>query len=290
MLEEQMSNDNDLETNDIETKDVPKEKIINMSTSGEHQELQHASDMSGDSYTSAIRVDVFLQATPLSNRASSQHRMIKKLRLFQVLGALWVFSTLILQGMYEWAFDFPKLIFFQATGKTVHWVLFCIELLGIMVLNSVSLAVVANYVTQCEMMLFYIRGLALRLQEKSSDLRIAMKDVLSVRQNLSVLNGPMARMTSLICVIFCELTIIGISILVLNKNDLPKIWLYRTFFPMVFFIMLCFPLFQAARVNSVCSRIIKIALEMRVFGYKGSSQLDLDSFMNFVSNTKLRVR
>ena len=53
--------------------------------------------------------------------------------------------------------------------------LFCIELLGIMVLNSVSLAVVANYVTQCEMMLFYIRGLALRLQEKSSDLRIAMK-------------------------------------------------------------------------------------------------------------------
>ncbi|XP_071165662.1 uncharacterized protein [Mytilus edulis] len=466
-LEEQMSNDNDLETNDIETKDVPKEKIINMSTSGEHQELQHASDMSGDSYTSAIRVDiadldgedslnlttttlrrckqqilrpywrlllligwrgfgresinsgskvysllntiypvfivlllwyvyiyeivacqwklnvkkdtksilqtttaaittisvnstheyqplatyspadlilqnlshskrslppeacehvittyvipnilhfvafimgfvhyriqeneqlyaimekVFLQATPLSNRASSQHRMIKKLRLFQVLGALWVFSTLILQGMYEWAFDFPKLIFFQATGKTIHWVLFCIELLGIMVLNSVSLAVVANYVTQCEMMLFYIRGLALRLQEKSSDLRIAMKDVLSVRQNLSVLNGPMARMTSLICVIFCELTIIGISILVLNKNDLPKIWLYRTFFPMVFFIMLCFPLFQAARVNSVCSRIIKIALEMRVFGYKGSSQLDLDSFMNFVSNTKLRAK
>ena len=44
-----------------------------------------------------------------------------------------------------------------------------------MVLNSVSLAVVANYVTQCEMMLFYIRGLALRLQEKSSDLRNAMK-------------------------------------------------------------------------------------------------------------------
>ncbi|CAC5420592.1 unnamed protein product [Mytilus coruscus] len=238
----------------------------------------------------AIMEKVFLQATPLSNRASSQHRMIKKLRLFQVLGALWVLSTLILQGMYEWAFDFPKLIFFQATGKTVHWVLFSIELLGTMVLNSVSLAVVANYVTQCEMMLFYIRGLALRLQEKSSDLRNAMKDVLSVRQNLSVLNGPMARMTSLICVIFCELTIIGISILVLNKNDLPKIWLYRTFFPVVFFVMLCFPLFQAARVNSVCCRIIKIALEMRVFGYKGSSQLDLDSFMNFVSNTKLRAK
>lgn len=29
-----------------------------MSHSGEHQELQHASDMSGESCTSAIRVDV----------------------------------------------------------------------------------------------------------------------------------------------------------------------------------------------------------------------------------------
>lgn len=238
----------------------------------------------------AIMERVFLQATPLSNRASSQHRMIKKLRMFQILGAVWVFSTLVLQALYEWAFDFPKLIFFQSTGKTVHWVLFCIELLGILVLNSVSLAVVANYVTQCEMMLFYIRGLALRLQEKSSDLRNAMKDVLSVRQNLSVLNGPIARMTSLICIIFCELTIIGISILVLNKKDELKIWIYRTLFPILFLVMLCFPLFQAARVNSVCSRIIKIALEMRVFGYKGSSQLDLDSFMNFVANTKLRAK
>lgn len=53
--------------------------------------------------------------------------------------------------------------------------------------------------------------------------------------------------------------------------------------------MFFFNFFQAARVNSVCSRIIKIALEMRVFGYKGCSQLDLDSFLNFVSNTKLRV-
>lgn len=238
----------------------------------------------------AIMEKVFLQATPLSNRGSSQHKMIKKLRMFQILGALWVLSTLILQGLYEWAFDFPKLNFFLNTTSTVHWALFSVEMLGIMILNSVSLAVVANYVTQCEMMLFYIRGLALRLQEKSSDLKSAMKDVLSVRQNLSLLNGPLARMTSLICIIFCELTIIGISILVLNKNDQPKIWIYRAVFPLIFLVMLCFPLFQAARVNSVCSRIIKIALEMRVFGYKGSSQLDLDSFMNFVANTRLRAK
>lgn len=57
----------------------------------------------------------------------------------------------------------------------VHWVLFSIELLGILVLNSVTLAVIANYVTHCEMVLFYLKGLALRLQEKSTELKAAMK-------------------------------------------------------------------------------------------------------------------
>lgn len=58
---------------------------------------------------------------------------------------------------------------------TVHWVLFSVEMLGILVLNSVTLAVIANYVTHCEMVLFYLRGLALRLQEKSTELKAAMK-------------------------------------------------------------------------------------------------------------------
>ncbi len=53
--------------------------------------------------------------------------------------------------------------------------LFAVELLGRMVLNAVNLAVVVNYATQCEMILFFVRGLTLRLQEKSTDLRAAMK-------------------------------------------------------------------------------------------------------------------
>jgi hypothetical protein len=33
----------------------------------------------------------------------------------------------------------------------------------------------------------------------------------------------------------------------------------------------------------------KIALEMRVFGYKNSSQLELDSFILFVSEARMKV-
>ena len=42
-------------------------------------------------------------------------------------------------------------------------------------------------------------------------------------------------------------------------------------------------------MNSVCNRFKKIALEIRVFGYKGSSILELDSFLNFISQARLRV-
>ena len=42
-------------------------------------------------------------------------------------------------------------------------------------------------------------------------------------------------------------------------------------------------------MNSVCRRLKKISLEMRVFGYKNNSQLDLDSFLQFVGQTRLKV-
>ena len=49
------------------------------------------------------------------------------------------------------------------------------ELFGLLILNSVLVAVVTNYFTQCEMILFYVKGITVRLQEKSTDLKQAMK-------------------------------------------------------------------------------------------------------------------
>lgn len=64
---------------------------------------------------------------------------------------------------------------FTIFRASAHWTLFTIELLGIMVLNSVNLAVISNYITQCEMIIFYVKGVTLRLEEKSMDLMAAMK-------------------------------------------------------------------------------------------------------------------
>lgn len=40
-------------------------------------------------------------------------------------------------------------------------------------------------------------------------LLFSLQDMLFIKQNVSLLNGPVARMTALISVIFAELTIIG---------------------------------------------------------------------------------
>ena len=63
----------------------------------------------------------------------------------------------------------------SAFSMAFHWTTFAIELLGRVVFNSVLLAVVVNYVTQCEMVMFYVKGLTLRLQEKSADIKTAFK-------------------------------------------------------------------------------------------------------------------
>ncbi|KAK7090265.1 uncharacterized protein [Littorina saxatilis] len=236
----------------------------------------------------ALMEKVFLQANPL--QGSSQKKLIAKTRTFLAFGSVWVLMTLVLQGLYVWAYDFPRLGIFETYGPVFHWTTFTVELAGRVVFNSVLLAVVINYGTQCEMVMFYVKGLQLRLQEKSISIKTAFKDTLLLRQSLSLLNGIISKMTTLALVILAELTIIGVSILVLNDADVAKVWVYRSIFPVVWVVMLGFPLFQAARVNSVCLRIKKMSLEMRVFGYLNSSQLELDSFLQFVHFTRLKAK
>ncbi|KAK7475503.1 hypothetical protein BaRGS_00033259 [Batillaria attramentaria] len=238
----------------------------------------------------AMMEKVFLQANPIQGGSSSQQKLVTKIRVFLACGSVWVLMTLVLQALYVWAFNFPRLEIFITYGLTFHWVTFSIELLGRVVFNSVIVAVVVNYVTQCQMVMSYVKGITLRLQEKSSDIKNAFKDILLLRQSLSLLNGIIAKMTSLVMVILAELTVIGVSILALNEYDVAKVWVYRSIFPCVWVIMLAFPLIQASRVNSVCLRLKKISLEMRVFGYKSSSLLELDSFLQFVHCTRLKAK
>ncbi|XP_064639418.1 uncharacterized protein LOC135494975 isoform X2 [Lineus longissimus] len=237
----------------------------------------------------ALMEKVFLQASPLQGRMVSQTYMIKKLQLFLGLGAAWVILTIALQVIYVLAFGISD-IKARMIPESQFWIMFGFQILGILLTSSISLAVVVNYGSQCEILIFFINGIQLRIQEKTGDLKSMMKDILAVRQSLGQLNGAMSRMTSLMAITFAEMVVIGITILIINKYNTTMIWVYRSLFPCVWLIILLFPLIQAARTNSACAKFKRIALETRVFGYQNSSLLELDSFLLFVSNTRLKAK
>ena len=55
------------------------------------------------------------------------------------------------------------------------WSLFILDLIGVAISNCINLAVVLNYSIQCEMIRYYVNTIVARLQERSIDIKSAMK-------------------------------------------------------------------------------------------------------------------
>lgn len=246
----------------------------------------------------ALMEKVFLDASSTQGRSTSQRKLIKKLRILLGLGALWVAMTVLTHVLFVLAFGIErrhllsKHIGFGATMPPgfVLWLLLAIQLISVVLVNSVNVAVIVNYATQCEILIFYMRSIGIRVKERSVDLKTAMKDVLSIRESLGTLNGAMARMTSLALVRLFELFVMGSIILLLNEDTRWLVVLYRVVFVVVWGSLALLPLVQAAMLNSACNGFRKVALHTRVFGHGSSSASELDSFLLFMSNTTLRAK
>jgi hypothetical protein len=66
-----------------------------------------------------------------------------------------------------------------------------------------------NFVSQCEMIVFYCKSVRTRLEEKSIQLLEAMKQILDLGSSISQLNSAVSRMMSLLIVYFIDRTILG---------------------------------------------------------------------------------
>lgn len=119
-------------------------------------------------------LQVFLRHAPL-NRGIAQSGVIYGARGFLYGGLLWSALAVSLQGLSAAAFGVTPTIWFIELQET-WWteLLFGIQLAGFLVVYLVQVAVVVNYATQCELLIAYIKGIAVRLREKSTDLRVAM--------------------------------------------------------------------------------------------------------------------
>ncbi|XP_067948411.1 uncharacterized protein [Watersipora subatra] len=245
----------------------------------------------------ALMEKVFLQTANLQTRCISQANLITKLRSFFVMGAAWVLSTISLQGLFIYSFGMERdniLSAMTSNSSSIYlimlWGLFAVDLFGVALSNCINLAVVLNYSIQCEMLRYYIKAIGTRLKERSASLKTAMRDVLNIRESISLLNSSIARMTSLAIIRFGELCIIGLCLVVLNKDNQSKIWVYRSLFSLVWASILSFPLIQAASLNAACGKFKTVSLNIRVYGYQNSTDNDLDSFLIFISNTTLRAK
>jgi hypothetical protein len=91
----------------------------------------------------------------------------------------------------------------------VHYSLFIIDVICLLVKNCIHLAVVMHFVSHCEMVVFYCKSIRTRLEEKSIPLLEAMKQILDLGSSISQLNSAVSRMMSILIVYFIDRTILG---------------------------------------------------------------------------------
>ncbi|RMX60873.1 hypothetical protein pdam_00003470 [Pocillopora damicornis] len=165
--------------------------------------------------------------------------------------------------------------------------------LGRLVELCVSVVTIVNYCAQCELLIFYIREITLRMEEKTKDLDSIMKDILEVKKNLSRVNGLISVIATLIIFSYFELSVIGVCNLSLQFNKLLVEWrklMYRIFKPLISFAIIIFPITIAARLTSAARKLKQNSLQIRVFGYPSASQLDLDSFVLFTHSAEMKAK
>ena len=73
-------------------------------------------------------------------------------------------------GLLNCFFFFHFLFFISA-----QWTVACLMVLGKVVEFCVSIVTLLNYCAQCELLVFFLREIGIRMEEKTTDLNIIMK-------------------------------------------------------------------------------------------------------------------
>ncbi|CAF2364880.1 unnamed protein product [Rotaria sp. Silwood2] len=229
-------------------------------------------------------------------RLSGTIRAIRRLKLFLLIGCLWVIASVATHALSNAMNDFAHTLIFRegpshvVEEKPLRYILFTIDLICLLISNCIHMAVAMNYVCHCEMIVFYCKAIRIRLEEKSIHLLEAMKRILDLGTSISQLNSAASRMMSILIIFFLERTILGFILLVVNRIFQVNMWIYRSLYTVIWFSILAFCLGQAARVTSKCDKFYRISLSMRVYGYHNATSSELDGFLLFLSKAELRVK
>ena len=75
-------------------------------------------------------------------------------------------------------FEFFLMFFVLFCVTSAQWTAVSLMVLGKIVELCISVVTIVNYCAQCELLIFYLREIGLRMEEKTKDLNIIMKVIL----------------------------------------------------------------------------------------------------------------
>lgn len=229
----------------------------------------------------ALMEKVYLQS-------SNPQRITQMLRLNLYLGFGWLLCATGLSVYFYYVFGLAATTGIHKSQPIPQYGLAATLVIAECASNCVIVSVVTSHGSQCQLLKYYLDGIINRLEEKNTELRYIMKDILDVRQNLSRINGVLAFNTA--CVIFniSLMTLVGFMLLVTNRY--PNFWIYRSCFFVLWSAILAISVVQPARLTSRGAKLKDTALVIRVFGYHTHTQLDIDSFLTFLHLVDLKAR
>lgn len=224
--------------------------------------------------------------------SSVPRRITSRLRFFLFGGFFIVFLGICNFILFCFAYRLESVTGF-INNRRAQWIAVVVMGLGRLVELCVSVVTIVNYCAQCELLIFYIREITLRMEEKTKDLDSIMKDILEVKKNLSRVNGLISVIATLIIFSYFELSVIGFCNLSLQIKKLKvkkSKLMYRIFKPLISFAIIICPITIAARLTSAARKLKQNSLQIRVFGYPSASQLDLDSFVLFTHSAEMKAK
>ncbi|CAH1799292.1 unnamed protein product [Owenia fusiformis] len=238
---------------------------------------------------------VFLQSTETHTGYLSQKNLIQRLRLILWTGFMWVVFSLVVVVLQILAqfdeIDFTWLYPRDLTGKIF---LYIFMVMGLLVLDIVYVAVVTNYSVQCALIIFYIRGLKVKVMEKIIDLQQSIKCIQETEHHLKKLNDSNATAVSIVTFNFLTMVVLGADAFLDKDHNgfTPLMYLTTGLNLFTWFWIMSIPLLQAVLVTAACNSLRKLGHEVRArpFVYQDSDRDELDSFLMYTSTLNMRAK
>ncbi|XP_065887686.1 uncharacterized protein [Dysidea avara] len=235
--------------------------------------------------------------------------LIRSLRILMVVGVLWVvlslgINVMRVKGLHlldvnthidmlsKLTDNHPKC---ETSNLTYRWLLVGFTMIGFVLFDLAYIATVMNYVCQCHLLICLVLGLRERVLMKAWAVDEAIKCIKPAQDFLKRLNGHLAAATSLVIFIFITSLVATVfGTLRVNKNHSQDSYamIVSGLALLQWGSILLLPIYYATRLTKACQKWRQLGHEVRArpYTYQNVKQIDLDSFLNYMSSLKMTAK